>query len=377
MRNQPVLLGLAAVLALAPACATIASWLPGGPERIPKKLEANRVPHAIESAKAELDAGHTGRALQWMRAAAVADDLATETREQVQTLLEEVAGKRIEELSAPGADPGDLADLVDLDLPRQLAVTAGIQAARRMQERGEPMDAYRIIKKLDSKYPLHHERAEAGELLGDLGLALSKDHSHFLFFYNRQDDAQEVLEYLILNYPRALRCDEAYAALARIYTDERNWSLAIDRLEKLILNHPSSPRRPAGQAEIPHLRLRSIESPEYDRSAILHAKEELEEWLRGYPGSELEPNVRTDLADCLRRLSDSDLGIAGFYGRVRNGKGARWHAQRAVEEARQAGDEERAKRAEVFLEKFSPPPAPAEESGRAAGPQVSTGGMRR
>ncbi len=350
-----------ALVASASSCATVASWMPGGPERIPKKLEVKQVPHGIESAQKELAAGDPARALQWMRAAAEAEGLPP--RERVQTLLEEAASKRIEQLSAPGADPADLADMVDLDLPRQLAVSAGIQAARRMQELGEPVEAYRIIKRVDSKYPLHHERAEAGVLLGELGLALSRDYSHFLFFYDRQDDAQEVLEYLILNYPRAPRCDEAYTTLARIYTDERDWTLAIDRLEKLLLNHPSSPLRPAAQAEIPHLRLRSIASPEYDRSAVLRAREELEEWLRAYPGHELEPKVRTELADCLRRLSDSDMAVAGFYERVKNGMGARWHARRAAEEAREAGDEERAKNAETFLQKFPAPDSQAAPQG--------------
>jgi hypothetical protein len=167
-----------------------------------------------------------------------------------------------------------------------------------------------------------------------------------MFFYDRQDDAQEVLEYLILNYPRASRCDEAYATLARIYTDQRNWALAIDRLEKLLLNHPGSPLRPAAQADIPRLRLASIDSPEYDRSAILRATAEFEAWLRAFPGNELESKVRLELADCLRRLSDSDLGIAEFYRRVDNGSGARWHAKRAAEEARRGGDEGRAKDAE-------------------------------
>jgi tetratricopeptide (TPR) repeat protein len=349
MRAARIAAGLAVLALLSPGCSTVASWLPGGPERIPKKLEQKRIPHAMEAARSELAAGNTSRALQWMRAASASEDLPSDVREQVQTLLEEVASKRIDELSTPGADPEDLAELVDLDLPRQLAVTAGIQAARRMQERGEPMDAFRIVKHVDAKYPLHHERADAGQLLGDLGLELSKDYSHFLFFYNRQDDAQEVLEYLILNYPRAPRCDEAYATLARIYTDERDWALAIDRLEKLLLNHPSSPLRPAAQAGIPHLRLASIASPEYDRSAVLRAEGELEAWLRAYPGHELEPKVSTDLADSLRRLSDSDMGIAGFYVRVHQPTGARYHARRAIEEARKAGDDERSRGAEALL----------------------------
>jgi outer membrane protein assembly factor BamD (BamD/ComL family) len=365
MRHQARLLALLVALVLAPACATIASWMPGGPERIPSKLDPDRVPHAMERAQAELDAHRTDRALQWMRAAVATEGLPTATREQVQTLLEVVAAKRIDELSKPGSDPEDLAELVDLELPRQLAVAAGIQAAKRMQERGDLTDAYDVLKHVDAKYPLHHERAEAGEILQELGLALSKDYSHFMFFYDRQDDAQEVLEYLILNYPRASRCDEAYATLARIYTDQRNWALAIDRLEKLLLNHPGSPLRPAAQADIPRLRLASIDSPEYDRSAILRATAEFEAWLRAFPGNELESKVRLELADCLRRLSDSDLGIAEFYRRVDNGSGARWHAKRAAEEARRGGDEGRAKDAEEFLANLQPDtePVPAATKG--------------
>ncbi len=339
--------------------------MPWGPERIPKKLDADRVPHAIESARMELAAGHTDRALAWMRAAVLAENLSTTKREEVQSLLEESAAKRIEELSKPGADPEELAELVDLDLPRQLAVTAGIEAARRLIEKGELVDAFEIIEKVDTKYPLHHERQQAGEVLADIGLRLSKDYSHFLIFYDRQDDAQKVLEYLILNYPRAPRCDEAYATLARIYTDDRNWSLAIDRLQKLLLNHPTSPLCVAAQAEIPSLRLRSIASPEYDRSAVLKAREELEAWLRGHSGEAIETKVRLDLADCLRRLSDSDLGIAQFYGRVKNPTGARFHAERAAQEAREAGDVERATRAESFLEDH--PASPTTVTGAETG----------
>ena len=353
----PILLALP-LLGGAASCAALTTWLPGGPERIPAKLDAGKVAHAIEEAEADLAAGRTERALRWMRAASAASGLPPEQRDRVQTLMEEAARRRIDELSAPGADPEPLADLVDLDLPRQLAVTAGIRAARRMFESGEPMDAFHLIKKIDTRYPLHHERAAAGELLAEIGLSLAADESRFLFFFSRADDAQEVLEYLILHDPWASRCDEAYAALARMYTDESEWKLAIDRLEKLVLNHPQSPLRTQSQARIPHLRLGAIRSPEYDRAEILRARRELEDWLRTWPGHEMEPAVRLDLADCLRRLSDSDRIIAAFYDRVHNVFGARRHAQRAVEEARQAGDEERARDAELFLASL-PPEKPA------------------
>ena len=358
MKRLVALLSFGFVLGLAPGCSTLSSWV-SGQERIPKKLDAARVPHAIESARDDLAQGRTERALTWMRAASASTGLSPETRDEVQKLLEDCAARRIDELSVPDADPEDLADLVDIDLPRQLAVTAGIRAARRMFEEDEPMDGYHLVKRLDTKYPLHHERVAAGELLADIGLALSKDHSSFLFFFDRQDDAQEVLEYLILNYPRASRCDQAYAALSRIYADDRQWWFAIDRLEKLVLSHPQSTLRPEAQAGIPKLRLASIESPEYDRSALLRARREMEEWLRAWPTHELEPRVRADLTDCLRRLADSDRNIAGFYVRVDNPSGARWHAQRSIEEARAAGDENRAREAREILDGLPPEKQPA------------------
>jgi tetratricopeptide (TPR) repeat protein len=269
-------------------------------------------------------------------------------------MLDRAAEQRVKDLSTPDSDPDDLGDLVGMNLPRQIAVPAGLEAARRMDADGEPMDAYKLVKKIDIKYPLHHERQAAGEFLGDLGMELSKDHGKFLFFYDAQENAQEVLEYLILNYPRAPRCDEAYYTLGRIYADDRDWSHAIDRLEKLILNQPDSPLRIQAEATIPRFRLDSIRSPEYDRSALDRARIELEAWLGNWPGRpeatpELEDRVRLDLSDSLRRLAASDHGIARFYVRVGNTYGARQHAERAAREARQAGDVACAEASEQIL----------------------------
>ena len=369
-RSRSGLLALAALL-LAPSCKTVGSWVPGGPERIPSTLSAEKVPHALERAEYELGAGDSERALDWMRAASQATGLSSEMREQVRLMLDRAAEQRVRDLSAPGSDPEDLGDLVGMDLPRQIAVSAGLEAARRMWAEGEPIDAYHLVKKIDTKYPLHHERQATGIFLGDLGLELSKDHTKFLFFYDRQEDAAEVLEYLILNYPRAPRCDEAYATLARIYEDDREWSYAIDRLEKLVLNHPDSPLRAQSEANIPRLRLASIESPEYDRGALERARTELEAWLRNWPGRngvspELEGRVRLDLADSLRRLADSDRGIANFYIRVGNEYGARRHADRALAEARQAEDPGRVQEAEELLRELG-----AEQVGPVAPPGVA------
>jgi hypothetical protein len=340
-------------IALVASCKSSGS---GTGESAPGKIDKQQVPHAIERAEADLSAGNAKGALEWMRAAANVSDLPTETRNRVQALLEKAADLRIQQLSAPGSDPDELADMLELDLPRQLAVTAGVNAARLKFAAGEAKDAFYLIKKVDTKFPLHHERVVAGDLLVEIGLYLADHPSHFLWVIESNDDGEEVLEYVILNDPWSARCDEANARLASLYEDDRDWRQAIDRNEKLVLNHATSRFRPYAQARIPHLRLVALKSPEYDRSELIRARKELEDWLQHYSGHPLEPAVREDLADALRRLAESDLEIARFYRTVENVAGQRLHAERAVEEAKLAGDDERVNAARELLAKLPPPP---------------------
>jgi hypothetical protein len=341
--------------------ALLLGLLAAGCRTAPRPMDRKEVPHAVEQAKSALSSGQSERALDLMRSAAVTTGLPTATRDEVQTLLEQAAARRIDELSAPGQDPEDLADMIELDLPRQIAVTAGLRAARGLFQEEEALDAYKLLKRLDVKFPLHHERAAAGDLLVEIGLWLVVHGTGWLGIGHSTSDAQEVLEYVILRHPSASRCDEAYETLAQIYEDDREWHLAIERLEFLVLNHPDSPRRPRAQAHVPHLRLRALRSPEYDRSELLAAQRELESWLKDYSGHELERQVRIDLGDCLRRLCDSDLLVADFYKRIHQPFGERFHLERAVEEARSAGDQQRVADAEKRL-RHLPPRAPEAQS---------------
>jgi outer membrane protein assembly factor BamD (BamD/ComL family) len=355
--RSPITLCLAACLAA--ACTTT------------RPLPRDQVPAAIQTARGELGEGRTEEALELMRRASVTEGLDPATRDEVQQTLETVVERRIEELSRPGADPEDLADLVDLELPRQMAVNAGLRAARGLFQEGEAVDAYRLLRKLDAKYPQHHERYAAGELLIDMGLWLVEHGTGWFGIGHSTEDAEQVLEYVLLHHPATPRCDEAYETLARIYEDDREWRAAIERLELLVLNHPNSPRRPGAQANIPHLRLRSLYSPEYDRSQLLTARKELETWLASYAGHELERQVRADLRDSILRLCDSDLMIARFYERVGAEHGTRYHALRAAEEARSAGDDERVKEALALV---PPSPEPVPEPAGAPAPQAKQGG---
>ena len=325
-----------------------------GPElprsgEVPEELFADDVPHALERAEEELALGRPGIALEWMVRASELSGLPTEQRAEVQILLERAAEARIEELVAIEADPEDLVLLTQVQLPRQVAVAAGMAAARRYHELGEYDEVVDTIQELDTRYPMHHERSQAGALLVDAGLALSRDDSGFWIFWSARDDAKGALEYVTIEYPSEPRGDIAYARLAEMYEEDRQYTLAIERHADLILNYPQSPLRPFSQARIPHVRLEQIQSPEYDRAALAMARRELVEWLDRHPDHELRPEVRADLDDAQRRLAESDLGIARFYVRVGNPFGARHHAERAREEALAANDLSRVERAEEIL----------------------------
>jgi len=223
------------------------------------------------------------------------------------------------------------------------------------------------LRKLDKKFPLHHERQAAGDLIVEIGLALAQKHKSFLIFYSTDSQAEEVLEYAILQHPWARRGDEAHQVLAQLYIRHHDLDLAIDRLGKLELDHPDSPLCPAAQALIPELRLRLLRSPEMDRGTLLKAEEELKHWLTGHPEHELAAHVGVQLGDCLRRLCDSDLSIAGYYRTIENPFSARFHAQRAIEEAREAGDPERMARAQALVDAL-PPPDPSKAAPQGGAP---------
>lgn len=360
-RPDRPLLAFALALLIAGATSSCSSNPLRRTGEVPKKLDSEEVPAAIERAEEALAAGRVDLALEWAYAASRVEGLPTEQRNRVQTLMEQAADQRIEQLSGEGRDPDELAELIDVGLPRQVAVTAGIHAAEQWIAEGEYKRAFEVIQRLDELYPRHHERPAAGMLLAEIGIELSHKDTGWWIFGRSRPKAFQALEYLVLNYPLAPRCAEAYWRLGEMYEEDSEWQTAIERFQELVLYHPKSSYVAAALARIPHVRLASIESPEYDRKALALGREELEEWLRIYPGHELETGVREDLDDCLRRLAQSDLVIARFYRTVGNHHGTRLHAERAVEEARLAGDEDRARAAEKILAGLGPIDAEPEE----------------
>ena len=324
---------------------------------VPASIEIEEVPYAIERAEIALAGDRPQEALDWMRAAMELRYMPTDQRAKVQRLLEVSADRMIQEMSDEDQDPAVLADILELDLPRQISVTGAIRAAEMMVRAGNNEDAVELIRKVDKLFPTHHMRPEAGRLLTEAGLALSMDDSGW-FLSNPRNDAYAALEYVSIHYPSAPNGDLVLRRLAEMYEEDKDWQLAIARHEELVQNFPRSEMVPYSLARIPLLKLTSVERPEYDRGAILEARAELEEWLRDYPGHENTAEVTSDLGDALVRLSVSDLKVAKFYRKTSNPFGARFHAERALEEAHLAGDEGLAGDAQAILDSLPTPRKP-------------------
>lgn len=320
-------------LLVAPGCALLHSSSSAEDTAAADKL--------LTRAESDLAAGKNEQALSELRDARDLSSLSSDQKNRIDLLLERCAEARIGELSKAGSDPDEMEELFDLNLPRQIAITAGVRTAKLMLDQGEPIDAYSMIKKVDTRYPpagTHHERVLAGDILFEAGMKLAESHFSILGLFSDQDDAKAILEYLVQNYPKEQRCDQAYRRLAKLYEGDRLWSTSIERYQDLVTYHLDSPLAIEAEWRIPHLRLVSLRRPDYDRRELLRALDELNAWLEAHAGNEFEARAGADRKDCLKRLAQSDLIVAHFYTEVEQWDGARIHAERALILAGQSGD---------------------------------------
>jgi len=306
---------------------------PGTPD------DASGVAAAVETARGFHEAGRTERAFELLRATREVRGADPSVRDELEILMIEVAARRLEELAeAERAD--ELLELTELNLPRQVAVRAGLLAARIELTGGDPKAAVKVVRKLDEQFPFHHERTEAGSILWEAGSGMADDDEAWLGILTLRDNGRNALEYLCDHYVRDERWDRAAFEVAELYEDDREWVLAREWYEDLLTFRPSSPLVVASLARIPRMRLMEIESPEYDRTQIEEARDELEHWLSLHSDHPSADEARADYADALRRLVLSDLVIAEFYERNDKPFGARLHLDRAVATAEQIEDTE-------------------------------------
>lgn len=311
-------------------------------------LDLDEVPAAIERARSTpVDSASddelaeiVGSLLQAGRA-----PIETDQRVAVNQLLDRTA----EELSLRGTDLGDLKDLSLTDLPARISVPAGLRAARMMLEQDDRSDAFRLIRKIDVRYPSHALRDEAGDLLYEVATSYRTDTRRRLFLFPYKTRAPAVYEYLSTEYPKHEKTDDALLELAEIYENDRIFDVAIDKHKELVLWAPDSEFRVASEAAIPRLRLEDLDGPEYGRDQLMRALDELDRWVERHGDHELRSDVDITRIDCLQRLADNDLVVAKFYRRVKSPTGARQHAERGLGFAIRSGNVEQQEEIREFL----------------------------
>ena len=340
-KRHSLLSGLALLALASCSSSPIASISPLDPEEVPAVLVAAQSSPAGELADRQLVDTVAG-----LLSANKARGLDTKTRVAVRDALETYAS----ELAARGDDPRALEDLSETDLPARISVPAGLRSATLYLERDDRKDAFKTIKKLDRRYPSHGLRDESGDLLKGIGDSYFFDKRRKYFLFKYSNSAPQVYEYLSAEYPKHPETDDALHKLSEVYEKNRQFSVAIEKHEELVLWCRDSPYRIASEAAIPRLRLAALGGPEYGRDSLKVALGELEVWLSKYPDNEIRPEVERTLVDCLQRLADNDMVVARFYRTVDSPAGARQHAARALETAKRAGNPGQLEEIRAFLE---------------------------
>lgn len=317
----------------------------------------------LSRARALLESGQADEAAELLLGLQGKKRLSTPDRHAIEVLLERASFAWIERLVTTNAAPGRLVDLYEEELPPRARVSAGVAAASRYLALGLPLEAYLMVKRVDEKFRTHYERAAAGNAVAQAGFDLARSERRYLFFFTYRDRALEALEYLVLNYPSNASCEEAYLTLARMYEEDGELPLALERLEDLVLFFPQSAFAAYAEARIPELRLAQVRGARYDRSQAERARNELADWLKRHPQGAERAQVLRSLARAQRLLCENDLVVARFYRRVDEPFGVRLHAGKALELAREIPDDELAARATELLAEVAGATEPAPPGG--------------
>ncbi len=275
--------------------------------------------------------------------------LTPEERVEVEDLLRRTIGQLFDDPEGERYDSDDYFELYELELPPTLRATAGVLAADRLFDEGHPVRAWKQIRDVDRELANHGARSLAGEVLGKIGIWLIQNDATYYFFFSYRERGVSALEYLVVQYPLATACPQAYVELSQYYEDTFDLDYAIERLEDLLLYHPGSAYSIHAEARLPFLRMERLHRMSYDRSELQQAAAEIERWLRLYPDHELEEWVRALRVEAQRRLAENDLVHARYYRRVGSDFGTRIHAQRALGIADAAGISAAAEEARALL----------------------------
>lgn len=129
----------------------------------------------------------------------------------------------------------------------------------------------------------------------------------------KYSQAQEILTFLIFNYPGSGEAADAQFHLADCYFLNRDYSQAQSEFEFYITNYPHGKYQEEAQFKLALATLYSAPGANKDQTQTLRAKELLLEFLERYPESKFRPQILKTLNQIEERLAYNDFQAARLY----------------------------------------------------------------
>lgn len=264
------------------------------------------------------------------RAWALADGRPTDAPADPEARAEALAalnlGQARLDAGAWGRAVGALDDAVDAAEDSEIAARARLLRARAHAERGQLEPAVEDLRWLLTRRVDFPDREAALDLLLALARRLGEGERRWLggwfpWFADRGLGLRAFLdvEAAAPRGPRAAACLAEHARLA-VALDEPE--AALESLERLVGEHPSSPELPRALALLADLRGKASQGEDWDQSSATEALFALEALLAAHPASPEAAEAPARIRALREQVAGSRLRLAEFYWLRRNNPAA-------------------------------------------------------
>lgn len=249
---------------------------------------------------------------------------------------------------------GPLDDVVDAAEDTELAAMARFLRAQAHAERGQLEPALEDLRWVTGKRIDFPRRAEALDLMLALARRLAEGERRWLGgwfpWFGDRALALRTLQDVVDAAPRGPRAGDALIERARLAVALDRAEDALDSLERLVGEHPSSPHIPEALATLADIRHADSPGPSWDQASAREALFALESLLSQHPDSPAAAEAPARIEALRDQVAASRLGLAEFYWLRRNNpRGARLMAAAAIT---LAPDSPSAKAAEALISRI-------------------------
>jgi outer membrane protein assembly factor BamD (BamD/ComL family) len=218
-------------------------------------------------------------------------------------------------------------ELVTDDIcPRRLRDRRDLAMAAAHVGLGDQWNAFLVLEQFSDRYPHSELRPTVVEMLWEIGRTLATSDRGFWIFWSDRRAGRTVLEHLITRHPDTQRLADALRLLGDMAYEDRNYELAQERFRDLMRRRPESEWVKYAGFRFAMSIVDSLQGPDYDLDKMNLAVRELTDFLAAAPENpELVRRARAALAQLREWRAARHVSIAGFYRRVGNEPGERYH----------------------------------------------------